>query len=166
MPPLPHPPESEARRHSFAERGGHWVVAQNVLTLAVLVLGAVFRRQSASGVGVWVGLVLFGIGAWLGIAGVLALGRNRTPYPRPVADARFVQHGVYRWVRHPLYASLMFCGLGWSLGWRSWPALGATLALAVLLDRKARMEERWLFARFPEYAPYARTVRRFVPGLF
>ena len=166
MPSPTHQPESEALRHSFAERGGPWVVAQNVLTFAVLVLGPVFRRQWATGVSVWAGLVLFGIGAWLGIAGVLALGRNRTPYPRPVANAQIVRHGVYRWVRHPLYASLMFAGLGWSLLWRSWPALGATLALSVLLDRKARTEERWLSARFPEYTPYARTVGRFLPGVY
>lgn len=165
MPDPARKPETQAERHSFAERGGYWVVAQNVLTLGIIMLGAVFRRQWPTGVSVWAGLILCGIAAWLGIAGVLALGRNRTPYPCPVPDAQLVRHGVYRWVRHPLYASLMFAGFGWTLLWQSWPALCATLALAVLVDRKARMEERWLSAHFPEYIPYARTVRRFLPGL-
>jgi protein-S-isoprenylcysteine O-methyltransferase Ste14 len=49
---------------------------------------------------------------------------------------------------------------------RSWPALLAALALAPLLDGKARREERWLRQQFPEYSSYQRRVRRFVPWVY
>ena len=42
----------------------------------------------------------------------------------------------------------------------------AALALAPLLDAKARREERWLRQQFPEYSVYEQQVRRFVPWLF
>ena len=61
----------------------------------------------------------------------------------------------------------VFCGsIGWALVWQSWPALLAGLALAPLFDGKARLEERWLRQQFPEYATYARRVRRFVPWIY
>jgi len=48
----------------------------------------------------------------------------------------------------------------------SWPALVASLALAIFFDAKARREERWLRRRFPEYTRYEQRVRRFIPGIY
>ena len=105
------------------ERGAPWVWAQNLLTLAALALGPAFRGQWESRAGGIAGALLLGAGAVFGLAGVGALGRNLTPYPKPREDARLVQHGIYAIVRHPLYSSLIFVVLGWALLWRSWPAL-------------------------------------------
>ena len=110
--------------------------------------------------------MLFGVGAWFGIAGVRALGRNLTPYPKPLQDSKLVQRGVYGVVRHPLYAGLAFAMAGWALAWSSGAALAASLALTVLLDAKARREEQWLFERFPGYAVYAARVRRLLPWIY
>jgi protein-S-isoprenylcysteine O-methyltransferase Ste14 len=77
-----------------------------------------------------------------------------------------VQSGIYSWMRHPLYTSVICGTLGWSLIWQSWPALAASLVLALLLDAKARHEERWLRQQFPEYAKYEKRVRRFIPGVY
>ena len=99
----------------FIQRGGLWIAAQNTLTLAALALAPVFRGQWRDGTTTIVGLVLFGVGGWLGIAGVRALGRNRTASPQPLEDSTLVQHGVYGVVRHPLYSSLMFVSVGWAM---------------------------------------------------
>lgn len=151
---------------SFTMRGGRWVVAQSVLLIGVITLGVLFHGQWRSTVTFVIGSGLFVFGGWLGVAGVRALGRNRTPYPQPLEDSTLVQHGVYGLVRHPLYGSLMFASVGWALIWRSWPALAAAGALTLLLHAKAIREERWLLERYPEYRDYARRVKRFVPGLF
>lgn len=154
----------ESRR--FIQRGGLWVTGQNALTVAVLLLAPLFRGQWDNTAATIMGVVLFGVGAWFGIAGVRALGGNRTAYPKPLQDSKLVQHGVYALVRHPLYSSLMFASVGWSLAWSSGAALVASLALAILLDAKARLEERWLREKFPDYAAYSQRVRRFVPWVF
>ena len=150
----------------FIQRGGWWVVAQNALILAVLVLGPLFRGQWQNAAISIAGGVLLSVGGCLVIAGVCALGRNLTPYPKPLEDSKFVQRGVYALVRHPLYSSLMFASTGWALHWRSWPALAAALALAILLDAKARREERWLREKFPDYDAYSRRVRRLLPWIY
>lgn len=105
-------------------------------------------------------------GGIVAVVGVIALGRHTSPFPRPSEHARLVRHGIYRWVRHPLYSSLMLVALGWALFWVSWPALLAAGALVVLLDLKARREEEWLSGRFAEYEEYRRGTKRFVPGVW
>lgn len=148
------------------ERGGGWVLAQNALTLAVLVLAPLFRGHWQNRALAIAGLVLFGVGGWFGVAGVRALGRNLTPYPKPLEDSTLVQCGVYALVRHPLYSSLMFASTGWSFLWASWVGLAATATLTLVLRAKAAREERWLRGRYPDYHEYEQRVKRFVPGLW
>ena len=147
----------------FIQRGGLWVAAQSALLVAALVLPPLFRSQWHNALSTAAGGVLFGIGGWVGIAGVRALGRNRTPYPQPLEDAALVQCGIYAWVRHPLYSSLMFVSFGWALGWGSGAGLAAASALTLLLHGKATREERWLRTRYPDYRAYEQRVHRFVP---
>jgi protein-S-isoprenylcysteine O-methyltransferase Ste14 len=150
----------------FIERGGLWIAAQNTLTVAVLFLAPLFRGPWQGPVATIVGIGLVGVGGWFGIGGVRALGRNRTAYPMPLEDASLVQHGVYAIVRHPLYSSLMFVSLGWTMWWGSWAGLAASAALTLVLNAKAVREERWLRDRYPEYPSYEQRVKRFVPGVW
>jgi protein-S-isoprenylcysteine O-methyltransferase Ste14 len=75
--------------------------------------------------------------------------------------------GIYRFIRHPMYASLM--GLGWGafLKHSSGISLGLALGACGFLVAASIAEERENLARFgPAYAAYMRTTRRFVPLLF
>ena len=151
---------------SFIAKGGLWVAMQNFFSAAVVVLGPAFHGQWHNAAGITVGAALFVAGGALGIAGVRALGVNRSPYPQPLAQAQLVRTGVYRWVRHPLYGSLVLASLGWALLWQSAAALVATPLLAVVLLAKSRREEMWLRQKFPEYASYAESTRRLIPWVF
>jgi protein-S-isoprenylcysteine O-methyltransferase Ste14 len=151
---------------NFLQRGGLWVLGQNMLFCAVLAGGIFCRHQWQNTPLTFCGIVLIVIAAGCGLAGAVSLGRNLTPFPTPSASVRLVQSGIYGLMRHPLYTAV-FCGsVGWALVWQSWPALLAALALAPLLDAKARREERWLRQHFPEYSSYQQRVRRFIPWLY
>jgi protein-S-isoprenylcysteine O-methyltransferase Ste14 len=151
---------------NFLQRGGLWVLGQSVLLGAVIASGILCRHQWQSFALTLLGGFLLLIAAGCGLAGAVSLGRNLTPFPKPSANSRLVQTGIYGLIRHPLYTAV-FCGsVGWALAWRSWPALLAALALAPLFDAKARLEERWLRQRFPEHAGYEQRVRRFIPWLY
>ncbi len=150
---------------TFLKRGGLWVLGQSVLLLAVIAASIIYRNQWEGHFLTLCGVFLLLVAAGCGLAGAVSLGRNLTSFPKPSASARLVQTGIYGLMRHPLYTAV-FCGsVGWSLVWRSWPALLAALALAPFLDAKARREERWLRQRFPEYAGYEQRVRRFIPWI-
>ncbi len=157
-----------ASPESFAARGGAWVIAQFALLLLILIAGPAFgigwaKTSSACR---WTGILFIAAGAWFGLAGVRDLGGNRTPFPRPLADGYLVQTGIYRWVRHPLYAALIWLGFGWSLIFGSMTGAAIAIVQAVFLDAKARREERWLGEKFGGYAAWSKEVKRFIPGVY
>jgi len=150
----------------FVQRGGWWVLVQLLLLLAIAILGAACRAASKQFPVFLVGWFLLATSAIGGIAGVLALGRNLTPFPKPSATTGLVRHGIYARIRHPLYTSVCCAAVGWSLVWQSWAALAVSLVLAIFFDAKARYEERWLRLQFPDYDAYAQQVRRFIPWVY
>lgn len=150
----------------FVQRGGWWVVGQFLLLFAIAILGITCQATSKQHLIFLSGVVFLLASAICGISGALTLGRNLTPFPKPVATAQFVQHGIYALIRHPLYTSVFCAAVGWSLIWQSWPSLAVSLVLAIFFDAKARHEERWLRQQFPNYAGYERRVRRFIPWIY
>jgi protein-S-isoprenylcysteine O-methyltransferase Ste14 len=152
--------------NGFVQRGGWWVVGQFMLLLAIAIFGITCRAESKTLLLFICGLVFLLVSAICGISATLALGRNLTPFPKPVATAQLVQHGVYVLIRPPLYTAEFCAAVGWSFVWQSWPALAVSLTLAIFFDAKARHEEHWLRQQFPEYAGYERRVRRFISWLY
>lgn len=144
----------------------NWVFGQSVLMLAAVILGVTQRGAWHSEAGFTFGAVCFALGAVVGIGGVRSLGRSRTPNPTPRPDAELVQHGIYRQLRHPLYTSVLLASLGWALLWASTASAVMTVVLGVFFDAKARLEERLMQARFPEYAAYRQRTWRFLPGIY
>jgi protein-S-isoprenylcysteine O-methyltransferase Ste14 len=151
---------------AFIERGGLWVVCQSVGLMAVVGCGVFWRGGWNSPPISICGALLLMAAALCGIAGAISLGRNLTPFPKPSAETRLVQSGIYGLVRHPLYTAVLCGSVGWALVWQSWPALLAALALGALFDAKARREERWLREQFPDYIRYEQRVCRFIPWVY
>jgi protein-S-isoprenylcysteine O-methyltransferase Ste14 len=148
------------------------VLGQLVLLGFVIVLGTRSGIPSFGNAGFmgWLSFVIgaggLAIGAWLLLRGIVDLGRSLTPLPRPRADARLVESGIYATLRHPIYAGMIAASVGWSVFTRSPAALVVALLLAALLDAKARREEAWLLDRYPPYAAYRLRTKRFLPGVY
>ena len=150
----------------FVQRGGWWVVGQFLLMFAIAGLDLT-GHAAAKPLPLFIGgLVLITAATICSLAGLLVLGRNLTPFPKPSAKTELVQHGIYARIRHPLYTSVFCAAVGSSLIFQSWPALTVSAALGVFFDAKARREECWLRQQFPEYAGYERRVRRFIPWIY
>jgi protein-S-isoprenylcysteine O-methyltransferase Ste14 len=152
-------------------RGEGWVVGQVALIGLVIVLGVRGLRQLLPETPIgWVGFVVGAAAvvasAWLVMRAIADLGRSMTAMPRPRADGRLVESGIYSRLRHPIYAGLMLASLGWSALTQSLEAFAAALLLAAFLDAKARREEAWLLERYDAYADYRRRSKRFVPGIY
>lgn len=115
----------------------------------------------------WAALALCGLVALLlGGLGSAHIREYLTPLPYPVDHNQLVQHGIYSWVRHPLYSSQLFAALGWTLFTLSLSHLAILVLGFVFFDYKASKEERWLTERHPHYADYARRVRKLVPWVY
>ncbi|MBL8001448.1 MAG: isoprenylcysteine carboxylmethyltransferase family protein [Flavobacteriales bacterium] len=115
----------------------------------------------------WWAWSLFAVG--LGVFGwaVASLGGNNfTILPDPREGNTLAVHGIYRYVRHPMYTAVLVCGLAFTLGA---PTLLRSLALvtcAVVLVLKVRHEEALLTARHPDYPQRMHGVARLVPGVW
>lgn len=82
------------------------------------------------------------------------------------SSRRLVVEGPYRLVRHPLYAAEGLAVLGVIIAnWSLWAGALGLLWIALQYQR-AINEENVLRESFPEYATYAKSVPRFVPGFF
>ncbi|MHB8570824.1 MAG: methyltransferase family protein, partial [Metallibacterium sp.] len=86
--------------------------------------------------------------------------------PQPRAQGHLVTDGPYRWMRHPMYVTVLLGAAGWALCAGGSGRALIVLALLLVLNAKAALEERLLLARWPEYAAYRARTRRFVPGLW
>ncbi len=141
-----------------------------VLQFALLLALALFATPP-----VWVGgLDSIPVGAYvLAVAsvalGIWTLAHNRLGnfniHPAPKAGGVLITTGPYRWIRHPMYTSVLL-GAG-ALAWTSRPiaAWVAWSALAVVLYLKSRLEEGWMRKQHSGYGAYAQGTRRFVPWL-
>jgi protein-S-isoprenylcysteine O-methyltransferase Ste14 len=112
-------------------------------------------------------LGLLAIGVALGIA-ALAVNRPGNFIIRPEVKARanLVTGGVYRHLRHPMYAGLLLGALALVLlDPRPWRWL-AWLALVAVLVAKSLREERYLQAAFEQYAAYRARTWRFLPWVW
>jgi protein-S-isoprenylcysteine O-methyltransferase Ste14 len=144
----------------LGRRGEGWVALQIVLVVAMAAAGTKGRRwpstsrgvrMAAAGLSGLGGLYLFG-------DSVARLGRQLTPFPKPVEQGSVKSTGAYGLVRHPMYGGVLLLTLAWSLV-SSPLALAPWTVAAVFLDAKRRREEAWLVEEHPDYEEYRTSVR-------
>lgn len=139
----------------------HLLVALQFASIGV----GLFPFHTPSGSLVWLWVAALG-----GALGVYTLMHNRlgnfAVYPEPLEDAHLITSGPYRWVRHPMYSSLVLAMIGFAMfngGLANQLSL-LTLLLAVM--GKMHREETYLRTKFSRYEDYARERKRLVPGVF
>jgi len=80
---------------------------------------------------------------------------------------RLVTTGVFRYIRHPLYSSLLLVAWGVYFKDPSWLAVALALAATVFLVRTARIEEAENIRYFGDaYREYMRHSKMFLPFVF
>jgi protein-S-isoprenylcysteine O-methyltransferase Ste14 len=78
-----------------------------------------------------------------------------------------VTTGIYKYIRHPLYASLLFLAWGVFSKAPSWPGVILALAASIFLLATAKTEEAENLRFFgPAYQDYIKRTRMFIPFLF
>jgi protein-S-isoprenylcysteine O-methyltransferase Ste14 len=108
------------------------------------------------------------LGLWLFYRSHVDLGRNWSITLEVRDKHALVTHGVYRWVRHPMYLSLLIYSLGQALALPNWlagPSYG--VAMLLLFAFRVRPEERLMLGQFgKDYEAYMATTRRLIPGVW
>jgi protein-S-isoprenylcysteine O-methyltransferase Ste14 len=149
----------------LGRRGEGWVALQLVLLAAITAAGTRGSRWPSAARNLRMGAAAVSAlgGLYLFAGGIKGLGKQITPFPKPVEEGSVKRSGAYGLVRHPMYGGVLLLTLGWSLA-SSPLALAPWTVAAVFLDAKRRREEAWLVEAHPEYGEYQASVRHsFVP---
>ena len=103
----------------------------------------------------------------LGVLGVLlsaaSLRRSLTAVPIPKEDGRLSTTGLYKYVRHPMYSSVLLLSLGISVSGGSLIKYLFVIFLYILFYFKSLFEEKYLVLKYPKYPEYSARVPRFIP---
>ncbi len=114
----------------------------------------------------WMSYVLIAfiaIGMVIVFFGILNLNENLTPFPSPKSNSSLISTGIYRYIRHPIYAGILLAMLSYALFLLSVFKLMVTVVLWIVFYYKSSFEEHLLKERFVDYKEYMEKTGRFFP---
>lgn len=151
--------KNTVRVHSTAS---HILVALQFTAIAVIAWP--FLDQSPDRLQ-WLSISALGL-----IIGLYTLAHNKLGnfgiYPEPIPDACLVTTGPYKWIRHPMYTSLLLFMLGIALYRHAWPNYLGMALLSVAIFGKMHREEAHLHVKFADYSDYVKRTHRLFPGIY
>jgi len=106
-----------------------------------------------------VGFLIIIISFLMLLVAIKDLGRNLSPFPRPINNSNLVTTGIYRFTRHPMYYSLIFISIGVFIIKLSIYYLFLTISLALIIKFKIALEEKYLMNKFNKYKLYKNEVK-------
>lgn len=110
-----------------------------------------------------INLGLIVISAYLVLAAYKSLKPSLSVNPIPKDGAEFIRSGIYRNMRHPMYAAVILLGFGLS-GFSANPAAIVICGILIInIVVKAKVEDNLLLERHPEIWEYQMQTPGFIP---
>ncbi|MCX6335095.1 MAG: isoprenylcysteine carboxylmethyltransferase family protein [Bacteroidia bacterium] len=152
----------EKRYHGFAR----FFSFESIFILLMLNL-KVWFKDPFSGFQIISWVLLF-VSIYPGIAGYITLHKKGKPEDNHIERTTVVvKSGIFKYIRHPLYCSLLILGTGvmFKDPGKLQLILGAVNLLAIYFT--ARIEEKEMTKKFgPDYLKYMTETKMFIPYLF
>ena len=152
---------SDNRSHRY----GYWlVVLQFLLVFGLILITSPLNAIASGNLGT---LIPMAISVIVALAALQAnqFG-NFNIHPSPKQNGRLIVHGIYQYIRHPMYTAVMLFGLACMLASPSLESFLILFALCLVLVRKSRLEETWLKQKYPSYSDYLSKTRGFLPWFY
>ena len=107
----------------------------------------------------FLGILIIIIAFIIMLVSIKDLGRNLSPFPRPINNSNLVTTGIYRFTRHPMYYSLIFISFGVFIIKLSIYYLFLLISLGLIIKFKIALEEQYLNNKFKNYLLYKNEVK-------
>ena len=105
------------------------------------------------------GILIIIIAFIIMLVSIKDLGRNLSPFPRPTNKSNLVTTGIYRFIRHPMYYSLIFISFGVFIMKLTIYYLVLSISLGLIIKFKIDLEEQYLNNKFKNYFLYKNEVK-------
>ena len=151
-------------RAQTLDRRARWGIVFQAVGFAFIWMNDYWHRQP-TGVRVVLAIGFLALGAVLSWTSARTLGRQWRFDAGLNADHQLVRSGAYRFVRHPIYASMLCMLLGTACLIARLPVLGIALVFFFIgLEIRVRIEDALLASRFgDEFREYQRQVPAYLP---
>ena len=106
-----------------------------------------------------VGFLIIIIAFIIILVAIKDLGRNLSPFPRPITNSNLVTTGIYGFTRHPMYYALIFISFGVFITKLSIYYLFLSISLVLIIKFKIALEEQYLNNKFKNYLLYKNEVK-------
>ncbi|TAH10296.1 MAG: isoprenylcysteine carboxylmethyltransferase family protein [Sphingobacteriia bacterium] len=137
------------------------LVALQFIIIFWLVIGSSISSLSFLSIG-FIGLALA-----LLIWAVFIMQKSKLRiFPEPSTQATLIIDGPYRYIRHPMYTSILLGVCGLLIDDFTLFRLGLSLALTIVLIFKLDWEEKLLSDKFDGYSQYMKFTKRLVPYIY
>ena len=105
------------------------------------------------------GILIIIIAFIIMLVSIKDLGRNLSLFPRPRNNSNLVITGIYRFMRHPMYYSLIFISFGVFITKLSIYYLFLSISLCLIIKFKIALEEQYLKNKYKNYLLYKNEVK-------
>lgn len=141
-------------------KGRTLVISQFVLIVLIILQGGLIANSI-------LGMELQIIGFLIGIKAIydMKIG-NLAINPEPKTDAKLVQSGIYKVVRHPMYLSILTFLLPVAINFNNVNTFVSYLILVFVLIIKIQYEEELLIQKFSKYSDYIKETKRLIPYIY
>jgi protein-S-isoprenylcysteine O-methyltransferase Ste14 len=121
----------------------HYIFSTNPIAIAIQICAAALM--------IWA-RITFGLRSFHGAA-------NTT-------EGGLVTNGPYHWLRHPIYAALIYFFWACVIAYPFLEAIAAVVLITISLSVRMFLEEKFLLKAYSEYAAYSQRTKRIIPFLF
>jgi protein-S-isoprenylcysteine O-methyltransferase Ste14 len=137
-----------------------------VLVQAIILLLLIFTNISF-GVSIlklaWPGIILEALGVIGVLLSAYSIRTSLTALPLPKEHGQLATSGLYRYVRHPMYTSVLVFALGLAVSSGEPYKYLLFIGLAILFAYKSKYEELYLAKKYAGYRQYANQTPKFIP---
>lgn len=138
-----------------------------ILVICQFILIAVILQNRGFMANELLGMLIQMLGFSLGLISIFQMKlHNLSIKPEPKENAELIQSGIYKYIRHPMYMSILvfLCPL---IDFESNSiSLNLFILLIIVLAFKMNYEETLLRSKFPEYENYIGTTKRLIPFIY
>jgi protein-S-isoprenylcysteine O-methyltransferase Ste14 len=132
-------------------------------SIAVLIAASVKAVSESGSAWSWLAAILAVTGAAIVIVAQIQMGRAWRVGVREGDAPLFIQHGLYKFSRNPIFVGMILIGLGAAIIAGSWWAWVAWVVFVIACALQVRIEESHLNSSFGEaYSSFTRSVPRWI----